>query len=53
MVAMLFVAALSSLEAKEIKGKVHHNKKGIADVVIEAIASPTDKVPLAVFSIAS
>ena len=34
MVAMLFVAALSSLEAKEIKGKVHHNKKGIADVVV-------------------
>ena len=31
---MLFVAALSSLEAKEIKGKVHHNKKGIADVVV-------------------
>lgn len=32
--AILFLAAASVLDAKEITGRVHHNKKGIANVVV-------------------
>ena len=31
---ILFLAATSLLDAKEISGRVHHNKKGIANVVV-------------------